>query len=395
MRYEYSDFELLPVNRREYQIRKYTNFSIINDQYSGSKSSELVINQKAFLIPETFPPHFHTVRDMIGQFAIIKKVDPHVFMWLPAQTKDSYDEAVPPTYQFALNQCFGLIPETFIPLKEHSKVTFDAIYLIITNGHALLSEALGEVNVYDLGISAEEELQLHIDMYVEASEIMSPLKKVPKRTKKIYVSRRKEDLSFENYLRDFNEYLKHGMADVEMDGRAFLEHNLRQQMEIYEEGQEPYTHGMGVTFRYIAERMLTQNDHDLLETYYQSQGYEILDASALHFNEQIEVFSEASHVVGIAGGGMVNTLFCPRDTEITLLCPSNTFLTGGHSAPLDHIYPKLRVIPDRDCGRDYSAGELNVKYRAIELIAKDVLVRNSEDNGLSTPTSQLINDGVS
>lgn len=395
MSFEYSKHEELPVPRREYVIHRYHNFSIINESY-GEQASELYIDQHAYLFPEIFPPHFHFVRETLGQFSIIKAAYPDTFAWLVVADKDTYDESVPASYQLTLNQCFGLVEEAFLTIKNYSKVTFKSVSYIVTNGHRLLEEAFGPLSVYDANLSGEEQLQLHIDMYVETSKKVSSLKKIPKRTRKIYISRRKEDLKYERHLDDFSNYLKYGLDKVPFEERGFIELNLKQQMAIYERGQEPYHHGMGVTFRYIAERMFTQEEHDILESYYSSLGYEIFDGSAFHFNEQIEIFSEASHVVGLAGGGIVNAIFCSSDTEITILCPSNTFHTGGHSAPLDHIYPKLRVIPDRDdCLRDYEAEELNKKFSATELIAKDVLLRFTEQNGLSTPTSHLINKGIS
>lgn len=396
MEYEYSEVEILPVPRREYFIRKYSNFSIINPEYEGEEQEELYINQDAYIIPDKFPPHFHFVREILGQFAILKSIKPDIFAWLVSREDKTLEEVIPWRYKATLNGAFGVVEESFVNMHRNSKVTFKSISFIVTSANSVLEDAVDLVDIYTEKLTSEEQLQLHIDMYVEVSKAVETFKTVPKRNKKVYLCRRKEDKKVQQHLDDFFNYLKYGIKKVPIERRDFLELNLTQELAIYELGQAPYYTGMDATFIYAAERMFSEDEHDILETYYSSQGYEIIDASELHLNEQIALMSEASHVAALAGGGLVNAAFCSKDTEITILCPSNTFHSGGHSAPLDHIFPKLRVIPDRDeSKRNYEENELNHKFPAAELIAQDALVRASETNGLSTPASQLINEGIS
>ena len=130
--------------------------------------------------------------------------------------------------------------------------------------------------------------------------------------------------------------------------------------------RERYNSILSNEFKYAAERLLEESEHEKLETFFSSLGYEILDATEYTFSEQIALFSEATHVAGIAGGGLINSIFCNSNTKITVLSPSNTFYSGGYDHLLSRLFDDFSVAPDKE--RNYQILEPNRKYSAFEII---------------------------
>lgn len=67
------------------------------------------------------------------------------------------------------------------------------------------------------------------------------------------------------------------------------------------------------------QRLLTNADE--LERMAVAAGYRVVDAAALSFEEQIRVFSGASHIVGPTGAWLANLIFTREDTRVTVLYP--------------------------------------------------------------------------
>lgn len=71
--------------------------------------------------------------------------------------------------------------------------------------------------------------------------------------------------------------------------------------------------------RLSGQRQLT-NAEDL-ERMAVAAGYQVIDAAALSFEEQIRVFSGASHIVGPTGAWLANLIFTREETRVTVLYP--------------------------------------------------------------------------
>ena len=65
------------------------------------------------------------------------------------------------------------------------------------------------------------------------------------------------------------------------------------------------------------------NNEEKIEKYYYDLGYKIVYNENLTFTEQIELYKNAKHIVGISGTGLVNILFAPDDCKLTELRTSN------------------------------------------------------------------------
>jgi len=60
---------------------------------------------------------------------------------------------------------------------------------------------------------------------------------------------------------------------------------------------------------------------DEIEVICRNHGYAIVDADTLSPQQQVEVFSSVSHLVGIHGAGLTNMIFCPPGCRVLELFP--------------------------------------------------------------------------
>lgn len=97
--------------------------------------------------------------------------------------------------------------------------------------------------------------------------------------------------------------------------------NIRQMREAF----RPYWSAQGETGlklylrRTGGQRLLT--NADALEQMAVAAGYRVIDAATLSFEEQIRVFSGASHIVGPTGAWLANLIFTRENTRLTVLYP--------------------------------------------------------------------------
>ena len=53
----------------------------------------------------------------------------------------------------------------------------------------------------------------------------------------------------------------------------------------------------------------------------EAAGYETVHPAAMPFNDQVRLFSQASHIVGTLGAGLTNSLFAPASCRVTMIDP--------------------------------------------------------------------------
>jgi capsular polysaccharide biosynthesis protein len=101
-----------------------------------------------------------------------------------------------------------------------------------------------------------------------------------------------------------------------------------------------------------------------------SMDFERVDASALTVGEQIELFSKASHVVGLTSEAMTNLVFCPRGTKVFELRPMHWAASGGHMH-----FEQLAT----SCGHEYAVEECaragNDAYGGLRVLVELARVR--------------------
>lgn len=95
---------------------------------------------------------------------------------------------------------------------------------------------------------------------------------------------------------------------------------------------------------YTTRRKLANEDE--LVALLASQGYEEIFTENLSIIDKIALFHNAKKIVGAIGGGLVNCVFCGKDTEVISLC-SPTFLDVN--SRFIHSFPFKRTTLFTDC----------------------------------------------
>lgn len=75
---------------------------------------------------------------------------------------------------------------------------------------------------------------------------------------------------------------------------------------------------------YIERNAPTRNLNNATEMrdLFRSDGWEIVDPATLRFEQQIELFRDASHIVGVHGAGLTNLLWAPKQAQVLEFMPS-------------------------------------------------------------------------
>ena len=97
-------------------------------------------------------------------------------------------------------------------------------------------------------------------------------------------------------------------------------------------------------------------------------GFETIDVTGMSFGNQVKVFSEATHVLGVMGAAMTNTVFCRPGTKVGYLAPEH----WG-----DVFYWDLASV----CQHDYSAYYCTRADPKIESSASDIIVNPEKFSG--------------
>ncbi len=82
-------------------------------------------------------------------------------------------------------------------------------------------------------------------------------------------------------------------------------------------------HNIYISRRYADKNPRFIQDEEKIEKYYANLGYKIIYNESLTFEEQINLYKNAKHLVGISGTGLVNILFAPDDCKLTELRTSD------------------------------------------------------------------------
>jgi hypothetical protein len=346
---------------REYPIQTYSDFTITTGLVD---KPEFVYQGDAYLIMSDLPPHQHFVRDLLGQYFIVSESFPDIAMFMVDERDKTYEKAVPSSYKNVLETDCALSPESYIKLSEYSRVYFKSVSFITNDSVPILQKNLGEYIITSPALRTNST-SLLLDSGRQLNSKLSKYKSTRLPTKKIYVSRKKEDRVVESYLDSFYEYLKFGIQGV-TSNKKFIEDVDKAINDSLFNQKNAHARILDYQFRYAAQRLLIELEHEKLETFFSSLGYEILDASEYTFSDQIGIFSEATHIVGIAGGGLTNVIFCDPSTKVSVLSPTNTFYTGGHDQLLSRVVDDFYVFPEQD--ENPKIFHSNIKYSASELI---------------------------
>jgi len=122
-----------------------------------------------------------------------------------------------------------------------------------------------------------------------------------------------KQIKFSKLITTHTEYLVH------FEGYSIASRLLR---KYFREPGKP-KNNIYISRKYALNTPRSINDEEKIEQYYSKIGYKIVYNERLTFTQQIKMYSNAKHIVGISGTGLVNILFAPDDCKLTELRTSN------------------------------------------------------------------------
>ena len=320
------------------------------------------LNGNYFLFPDYENFYFHTLRDFIAQYELIKTYVPDLKpLVLCACGKN--DEVHKP------KSCLGSNPKTspeFFILDNYkedlvvidcvglNRINISSLYLIYVSGPDQLTQLVEDYS-YDRVILNTNNAYWLEDVFAKTLRLsFGDYLSITDPGVKIYVSRLKESKNTWEISDAWDVYQSSGSLPDDPVLSLTIKNIAKATPQSVEE------------LEMKKSRAYSVSDELMLEEYFASKGYKVISPGDYTVQEQISLFSSSSVVAGAGGSGMTNMLFCNPDARIIMISAGNRFNFGGHT-PLARALGKRcsffpeRVTVDHD-NPDY------VKFSAKEII---------------------------
>ena len=279
-------------------IFKITNFSAFFESYIQDKAKNLSGNFY-ILDLDSLNSHFHFLNDQIGEYLSIKEVVNDLKLLVVAK-KIATDKK---------------------PLQDHNK-TSKTVYDILAKLDIFEDQVVNLNEYKSLHIENVFLTQIYFNKYLDKSMVAKDSGNHPKTTvgplrnlflseknlqnvptRKLFISRMNESNRIRQLRKKYDEL---SLGDV-IPFKIFKS-NLGSDLKIK-----------------ILDRFISLSDEKELEDFFAQNGYEIVNPGSYSFEEQIDMFSSASHVAGITGAGFINTIFCKPGTKVIIINTSNRY----------------------------------------------------------------------
>ncbi len=344
------------------EIKSLNSVSIHNS--IAAPDGHINLSGNYFVFPDSEDFYFHTLRDYIAQFELIKTYIPDLIpIVFCSCTLDRPNPEPSP--------CIGSnpvsSPQKFIrsTYKESlvivnwatvSHVHLENLHFIYLTGPSELDQIIDTYsydkivletgNAYPLENYFSETLRTKFSSHIKNSQL----------GKKIYVSRLKESKLTWQLSSSWDAYYSNGVLPEDMDMVLAVKTIAKALPESLEE------------LEIRKARAFSVEDEEKLENYFKSRGYEVISPGDFSVEEQIELFSSSSYIAGAGGSGMTNTLFCNSDTKIILISAGNIFNFGGHGPLARALGKKCEFFPQM-VTVDHENDE-HIKFSADQLITE-------------------------
>jgi hypothetical protein len=246
---------------KDFSTRKSFNFGEENP--SPLVKKQLTISGKSFIIDLIGYSHFHFIYDKIAQYEFIKKYHPDTNLYIVANSgyfheKNGLLDDLKALY---------LIPDSnILNIDSGERYVFKNLFFLWSTHNVLFKDIFFK-DFFDPW-SYKKDFKLYI-------ETIYPLLQ----------SR-------------FRDYIK---PQVDTNLKIFISRFNQHE----EKGRNKND------FRYIS-----RSDEIKLENFFKYKGYQIIVAEDLSLLKQVELYSEAYRVAGLKASGLVNTIFCKKDSGI-------------------------------------------------------------------------------
>lgn len=358
--YENIDASKTLTGNTDIAIKKLSKVNIF-DNVSPSSSS-IQLPGSYFVFPDYENFYFHTMRDYIAQYELIKQYVPDLkpLVLCSCGKNDELDKP---------KSCVGSNPKTspeFFVLHQYkddisivdctplNNVEIESLYFIYVNGPDVFTQLVGEYS-YDKVVLETDNSYWMEDLF--SRTLRDRYKEYLKPTdysKKIYVSRKKESAQTWKISDAWDIYTTNGDLPKDDALKLTIKNIAKALPQALDE------------LEMKKSRAYSVEDEILLEKYFESKGYQIVSPGDLSVEQQISLFSSSGHVVGAGGSGMTNILFCNPDATITLISAGSRFNFGGHTSLARALNKRCNFFPEKVIV-DHDADSY-VKFSAKEII---------------------------
>jgi Glycosyltransferase 61 len=344
------------------EIKSLNSVSIHNSIAAPDGAIDLVGNY--FIFPDSENFYFHTLRDYVAQYELIKTYVPDIVPVVFCGCNLDYPDD-------RAKSCLGSnpvsSPEKFIreiykndlviiDWSTVNSVHLENLHFIYLTGPAELDQ-LVEIYGYDSTVLDTGNAYLMEDFFAETlrAKFIDHIKET-NADKKIYVSRLKESKATWKLTDAWDAYAKTGEVPTNSEMAVAVANIAKSLPESLNE------------LEMKKARAFSLSDEEKLEKYFQDNGYQVISPGDFSVQEQIELFSSSSYIAGAGGSGMTNTLFCNPDAKIILISAGNRFNFGGHGPLAKALGKKCEFFPAM-VTVDHSKGEY-VRFSADEILAE-------------------------
>jgi hypothetical protein len=249
-----------------YPLNKVKDFSIYNksrpdlNPFLKRKST---ISEKAFIIDLTGYTHFHFIFDKLAQYEFIKRLDPEINLYV---LTDEHHTKEKNGILKDLTSVYSIPESNVFNVASGEKYVFKNLFFIWSTHNYLFT------NIF-------------------VKEFFDPWHN--KKDFKVYIQ-----TIYPLLQSRFKGYIK---SKIDPDLKIFISRFNHHEQKGRNKDD----------FRYISK-----NDEIELEKFFKYKGYQIIAAEDLGLLEQVELYSGAYKIAGIKSSGLVNTIFCKKESEI-------------------------------------------------------------------------------
>lgn len=311
---------------------------VVISNYATEAEDTLVVDCPSYLLSFGNKNYFHLIKDELSQFELIKsKINDIVPV---AISEGDLPVELPSYSKFIVENYLDNDPKKVINLSRYKKIKFSKLYCFYTFSSNHIYSKLEFTDIrgeFSLGYYRESMAALRSSL----------LKKYDKSTttpnKKLYVTRKKE-----------NEVIRlHYEALTAVKYATSFDTSLESRKNAYKWASELDSKQLEAELLEVSRRYLDRDVEDYIESYFIRKGYLAISPGDLSVDDQISLFRSASHVAGLVGGGMTNTVFCQEGVIITILSPSNLIRGGGHIEMNKALFGESVLVIPRDAENNY------------------------------------------
>jgi hypothetical protein len=313
-------------------IFKIINFSASFENYNQDKDKNLFGNFY-ILDLDSLNSHFHFINDQIGEYLAIKEIVNDLKLLVVAK-------------RIATNKK---------SLQDHNK-TSKTVYDILSKLDIFEDQVVNLNEYKSLHIENVFLTQIYFNSYLDKSMVFKDSGNHPKTTvgplrnlflseknlqnasnKKLFISRMNESNRIRQLRKKYDELSLGDLITFKI-----FKSNLGSDLKIK-----------------ILDRFISLSDEKELEDFFAKNGYEIINPGDYSLDEQINIFSSASHVAGISGAAFINTIFCKPGTKVIILNTSNRYTFPHYRWP-EEAGMKTLCVPEimYGAGKDFSAKDI-------------------------------------